>query len=269
MCSLRGNDGIRPDLTPWLGSLVVHPDYQKQGVGRRLIDALSQFYFRAQGRWCASGKSIVRYLEQDNPEFAAEFLQSFEAVFQAGDATPLEKLTQKILKPYGGLLWDGYKSEAPAPSKLLEPMVLEAKTAGYPIYLEDSINPEVAEILSQGLKSYNESKIGKYAFQPFTIYVKSLDGSKIIGGCYGDITLTNCYVDYLWVDEDHRHAGLGSAIMAALEEHVKNNYGNIITIETADFQGKDFYERLGYLVIDTYAHNCFLGYKVYLMRKSL
>jgi GNAT superfamily N-acetyltransferase len=38
MCSLRENDGIRPDLTPWLGSLVVDPKYQKQGIGRMLID---------------------------------------------------------------------------------------------------------------------------------------------------------------------------------------------------------------------------------------
>ena len=39
MCSLRENDGIRPDLTPWLGSLVVDPKYQKQCIGRMLIDA--------------------------------------------------------------------------------------------------------------------------------------------------------------------------------------------------------------------------------------
>jgi N-acetylglutamate synthase-like GNAT family acetyltransferase len=36
--SLRENDGIRPDLTPWLGSLVVDPKYQKQGIGKMLID---------------------------------------------------------------------------------------------------------------------------------------------------------------------------------------------------------------------------------------
>jgi GNAT superfamily N-acetyltransferase len=38
MCSLRENDGIRPDLAPWLGSLVVDPKYQKQGVGKMLVD---------------------------------------------------------------------------------------------------------------------------------------------------------------------------------------------------------------------------------------
>jgi predicted N-acetyltransferase YhbS len=39
MCSLRENDGIRPDLTPWLGSLVIDPLYQKQGVAKILINA--------------------------------------------------------------------------------------------------------------------------------------------------------------------------------------------------------------------------------------
>ena len=38
MCSLGENDAIRPDLTPLLRSLVVEPKYQKQGIGRMLID---------------------------------------------------------------------------------------------------------------------------------------------------------------------------------------------------------------------------------------
>lgn len=42
MCSLRENDSIRPDLLPWLGSLVVDPDYQKQGVAKLLINAIKE-----------------------------------------------------------------------------------------------------------------------------------------------------------------------------------------------------------------------------------
>ncbi len=40
--SLRENDGIRPDLMPWLGSLVVDAAYQKRGIGGLLIDATKQ-----------------------------------------------------------------------------------------------------------------------------------------------------------------------------------------------------------------------------------
>lgn len=38
MCSLRENDGIRLDLRPWFGSLVVDPKHQKQGIGKMLLD---------------------------------------------------------------------------------------------------------------------------------------------------------------------------------------------------------------------------------------
>ena len=37
MCSLRLTDGIRPDLSPWLGSLLVDPKYQNNGIGKMLI----------------------------------------------------------------------------------------------------------------------------------------------------------------------------------------------------------------------------------------
>ena len=42
MCSLRENDGIRPDLMPWLGSLVITPNYQKQGIAKKLMDATQE-----------------------------------------------------------------------------------------------------------------------------------------------------------------------------------------------------------------------------------
>jgi GNAT superfamily N-acetyltransferase len=37
-CTLQLNDGIRPDLSPWLGDLVVDSKYQKQGIGKMLVD---------------------------------------------------------------------------------------------------------------------------------------------------------------------------------------------------------------------------------------
>ncbi len=38
-CSLQLNEGIRSDLAPWLGDLVVARPYQKQGIGKMLSDA--------------------------------------------------------------------------------------------------------------------------------------------------------------------------------------------------------------------------------------
>jgi N-acetylglutamate synthase-like GNAT family acetyltransferase len=40
MCSLRISDGLKGDLSPWLSSLVVVSQYQKQGIGKSLISAV-------------------------------------------------------------------------------------------------------------------------------------------------------------------------------------------------------------------------------------
>ncbi len=42
MCALRENDGIRPDLKPWLGSLIVEKGTQHRGIGKMLVDAVKE-----------------------------------------------------------------------------------------------------------------------------------------------------------------------------------------------------------------------------------
>lgn len=37
-CSLQFNDEIRPDLEPWMGDLIVLPQYQNQGIGKALCN---------------------------------------------------------------------------------------------------------------------------------------------------------------------------------------------------------------------------------------
>ena len=77
-----------------------------------LFEPLLQFYFRANGNWTASAKSLIRLLQSENPSLAAEYNQSFEILFQTGDVKGLEKVLSQILAPYGGLLWDGFRSNA-------------------------------------------------------------------------------------------------------------------------------------------------------------
>jgi hypothetical protein len=90
-----------------------------------LLEALGQFYFRSQNKWCASGKSITRYLKNDNPDLATEFIKSFESLFQTGSSVLLELLVKKILEPYGGLFWNGFRSDAPKESRVTEPSTLQ------------------------------------------------------------------------------------------------------------------------------------------------
>ena len=40
-CTLELDGGVRQDLGPWIGDLVVDPNYQKQGIGKKLLDAMT------------------------------------------------------------------------------------------------------------------------------------------------------------------------------------------------------------------------------------
>ena len=101
----------------------------------RLLEVLGQYYFRSQNKWCASGKSLIRYLQKDNYDLALEFNQSFESLFQRGDTLGIENLVQKILAPHGGLLWDGFRSDALPNMKIADiNNVLEELKAREPIF---------------------------------------------------------------------------------------------------------------------------------------
>jgi predicted nucleotidyltransferase len=94
-----------------------------------LFEPLLQFYFRAQKKWAASGKSLIRLFKQDNPELAEEWTTAFEILIQTGDASGIESAVTKILAPHGGYLWDGFRSDAPAEWKVFKtPTLIENNT---------------------------------------------------------------------------------------------------------------------------------------------
>ena len=210
----------------------------------------------------------MRYLEQDDPKFAKEFSGNFEKVFQTGETHDLKKLTQKILQPQGGLLWEGYESKAPKDARISAPITLGKYENGYQIYLEPT-NVCVEKQLFEGLKSFNESKIGEYIRHPFVIYAKSKADNKIIGGCDGHITGPSCYTHRLWVDSANRKEGIGSSLMQELENYAKEKNCQTISLDTAAFQSKEFYEKLGYSVLSVVDGVFFPGYEHYFMSKAL
>lgn len=134
-------------------------------------------------------------------------------------------------------------------------------------YLEENENSEVRAILDDGLKAFNKSQLGPYEHEPFTLYIKIED--KVVGGCYGDVTKDNCYIDCIWVDPQYRDQGLAKSLMLKLEIYAKQKYCSVMTLETADFQAKDFYIKIGFSIVATYPHNTFLWHQVYLMRKKI
>lgn len=87
-------------------------------TGTRLYESLADFYFRSQQRWSAKGKTIPRKLAEFDSIFAGRFVSAFDGLFAHGDTAAILTLSQEIVGPFGGFLFEGYKSEAPASWKM-------------------------------------------------------------------------------------------------------------------------------------------------------
>lgn len=94
--------------------------HEMVGTLGQLQEALTNFYFRAQGKWSAKGKSIPRKWKQDNPALANEFLNAMENAYKFGDAKLIISFSEKILNSYGGWHFEGFKLEAPIEWRLVE-----------------------------------------------------------------------------------------------------------------------------------------------------
>jgi ribosomal-protein-alanine N-acetyltransferase len=87
-------DDLRSPRTPaeaWASAALLH--------GR-----LAEFYFRARGLWSAKGKAIPRRLTQVDPALASRF--------DSREPSEMVGLAESILEPFGGLLFDGFRSGA-------------------------------------------------------------------------------------------------------------------------------------------------------------
>lgn len=125
----------------------------------------------------------------------------------------------------------------------------------------------VGKIIGENLKKFNESKIGAYHFKPFSIYITN-DEENIIGGLKGEIFEKVCMIQTVWVHEAERKRGLGSMLFKKLEEFAKESTCKIIQLDSAEFQAKQFYEKIGFSVVATLPEN-FKGYTTYILRKIL
>lgn len=89
------------------------PQQEKIACAIRLYPLLAEAILRNSGEWLAHGKWIPRKLKIANPEIAKKFDAAFDDLFIKQSANKLIKLSEEILKPFGGFYWQGWRTEAP------------------------------------------------------------------------------------------------------------------------------------------------------------
>ena len=129
------------------------------------------------------------------------------------------------------------------------------------------LTEEQAEDIEERLEDFDESYITYKMDGEIQIGIE--DDGKLVAGL--DACITNfkiLYVSTVFVDEEYRRKGLGARLMREMEKRAAAMGVNMIRLDTYDWQGKEFYETLGYECVGHY-DNKEDGFSEYFYLKKL
>ncbi len=89
--------------------------------------------------------------------------------------------------------------------------------------------------------------------EEFVLKIENENG-EIIGGCIAqayEYHWSRMFLADLWVDERCRHQGLGSMIIREVERIAREKGCRVVTLGTASYMARPFYEKHGYTVFTT------------------
>jgi len=104
---------------------------------------------------------------------------------------------------------------------------------------------EDLESLRQGLRAYNESKIGKFEHKKIASFVKNAQ-KKVVAGIFGELAWDWLHIEWLWVSKELRGNGTGFRLMNQIEDYAFKNGIHRCYLETGSFQARDFYIKKGF-----------------------
>ena len=129
------------------------------------------------------------------------------------------------------------------------------------------LNDEQVEDIEERLEDFDESYI-TYKMDG-EIHIGIEDDGKLVAGLNAYITnFKILYVSTVFVDEEYRRKGLGARLMHEMEKRAASMGVNMIRLDTYDWQGKEFYETLGYECVGHY-DNKEDGFSEYFYLKKL
>jgi hypothetical protein len=94
-----------------------------RAVACKLYPLVCNFVLKTRGQWLGSGKTLPRLVERAAPDVSRLLEAAFEAFFSTGDRTGVVHVLQQILEPFGGELFDGFRSDAPVSFRRAAPEV--------------------------------------------------------------------------------------------------------------------------------------------------
>ena len=134
--------------------------------------------------------------------------------------------------------------------------------------LESNPEQEVIDLLGKGIDEYNIAKTGITGNTDLTCLVRD-EKENVIGGVHGNYNSSGwLFINAIWVAEEYRSAGMGSALLNCIEKEAKRKGCVHSYLNTIEFQAPRFYIKLGYNVFAT-LENFHQGFSKYFLRKDL
>ena len=113
------------------------------------------------------------------------------------------------------------------------------------------LNEAQMESLEDRLSAFDEQYI-TYKMEG-SIRLGIEEDGKIVAGLDACVTAFKIlYVSTVFVEEAYRRKGYGKRLMEEMENRAKQMGVNLIRLDTFSWQGKEFYEALGYEVVGSY-----------------
>ena len=129
------------------------------------------------------------------------------------------------------------------------------------------LSEEQVEDIEERLEEYDEAYI-TYKMEG-NIRIGIEEDGKVVAGLDACMTAFKIlYVSTVFVDEKCRKKGYGKALILEMEKRAKELGANTIRLDTFNWQGKDFYEALGYDMVGHY-ENREDGYSEYFFLKRI
>jgi ribosomal protein S18 acetylase RimI-like enzyme len=110
-------------------------------------------------------------------------------------------------------------------------------------------HPSAAELreIVDGVRVYNSGIVGHGSPRAVASFLRD-DAGRIVGGAHGELWGRSVHIAAMWVAENQRGKGHGSALLRAVEDYAAAQSHLLAYVETTSFQARPFYESLGYRV---------------------
>jgi GNAT superfamily N-acetyltransferase len=119
---------------------------------------------------------------------------------------------------------------------------------GHRLAVEDKPAAADVDALADGLEAHNEARWPRHQpWRDLAVFVRGPDGA-VAAGLAGHTYAGWLFVQYLWLGEHLRGAGLGRDLIERAERIAVERGCHSAHLDTFSFQARGFYEKHGYAV---------------------